>query len=63
MGCYAASLADGSEYTGSSYGITPEELREFHLERLKLFAEEAPDVFAFETSELFGACSSSLIFS
>eukprot|EP00960_Hanusia_phi_P061960 764998-Hanusia_phi.AAC.3 len=52
VGCYGASLADGSEYTGGSYGISLEELRKFHLDRLKLFAEEAPDVFAFETSEM-----------
>jgi homocysteine S-methyltransferase len=48
IGCYGASLADGSEYRGD-YSLTLEELKEFHSRRLLLLAEEQPDVFACET--------------
>ncbi|EKX38202.1 hypothetical protein GUITHDRAFT_115747 [Guillardia theta CCMP2712] len=48
VGCYGASLADGSEYTGI-YDIGKEEVKAFHLERLKLLVKEEPDVLAFET--------------
>lgn len=48
VGPYGAFLADGSEYRGN-YGIGEEELSDFHEERLKLLAEEEPDIMAVET--------------
>lgn len=48
VGCYGASLADGSEYRGD-YGLTSRKLMEFHRPRLDVLAETEPDLFAFET--------------
>ena len=48
IGPWGAYLADGSEYTGN-YRISPSKLREFHLERWLLLAEESPDVMLCET--------------
>ncbi|MDX6296682.1 MAG: homocysteine S-methyltransferase [Nocardioidaceae bacterium] len=48
VGPYGAVLADGSEYRGR-YGLTPAELREFHLPRLELLASADPDFMAVET--------------
>jgi homocysteine S-methyltransferase len=48
VGPYGAVLADGSEYRGR-YGLTPAELRDFHLPRLELLAEAGPDLLAVET--------------
>jgi len=48
VGCYGASLADGSEYRGD-YTVTLEELKDFHRTRFRMLAEEQPDVFACET--------------
>ncbi|CUR55841.1 homocysteine methylase using (R,S)AdoMet [metagenome] len=48
VGPYGAVLADGSEYRGR-YGLSPAELREFHLPRLELLAEAGPDLLAVET--------------
>ncbi len=48
VGPYGAVLADGSEYRGR-YGLTPAELREFHLPRLDLLASADPDFLAVET--------------
>jgi homocysteine S-methyltransferase len=48
VGPYGAVLADGSEYRGR-YGLTPAELREFHLPRLELLASAGPDLLAVET--------------
>ena len=48
IGCYGASLADGSEYRGD-YGLTSRKLMEFHRPRLDVLAEAEPDLFAFET--------------
>ncbi len=48
VGPYGAVLADGSEYRGR-YGRTATQLRDFHLPRLELLAEETPDLFAVET--------------
>jgi homocysteine S-methyltransferase len=45
---YGAVLADGSEYRGR-YGLSPAELRSFHLPRLELLASAGPDLFAMET--------------
>ena len=48
VGPYGAFLADGSEYRGN-YDIGEDELADFHAERLKLLAEESPDLMAVET--------------
>ncbi len=48
VGPYGAVLADGSEYRGS-YGLGPQELRDFHAPRLELLAEAGPDLLAVET--------------
>ena len=47
-GPYGASLADGSEYRGN-YGVPIEKLKDFHRERLELFATSGADFIAFET--------------
>ena len=48
IGCYGASLADGSEYRGD-YALSLEELKDFHRGRLLMLAQEQPDAFACET--------------
>ncbi len=48
VGPYGAVLADGSEYRGR-YGLSPRQLRDFHLPRLELLAAAGPDLFAVET--------------
>ncbi len=48
VGPYGAMLADGSEYRGR-YGLSVEQLRDFHRERLRVLAEAGPDVLAVET--------------
>lgn len=48
IGPYGAMLHDGSEYTGD-YGVTAEELREFHQSRLQLLDSSDADVLAVET--------------
>ena len=48
VGPYGASLADGSEYRGN-YGMSIEELKTFHRERLKILIETGADVIACET--------------
>lgn len=48
IGPYGAYLADGSEYTGD-YGISDEEVYEFHRERWHLLAGTGPDIMACET--------------
>lgn len=48
VGPYGAVLADGSEYRGR-YGLSRDELRDFHGPRLELLAEAGPDLFAVET--------------
>jgi homocysteine S-methyltransferase len=49
-GCYGASLADGSEYTGD-YGekVTLSHLMDFHRRKFVVLAEETPDAVAIET--------------
>lgn len=47
-GPYGAYLADGSEYRGN-YGITDEELKEFHKRRVELLHEAGADIILFET--------------
>jgi homocysteine S-methyltransferase len=48
IGPYGAFLADGSEYDGR-YGLSREELVDFHRARWQLLAESGPDLFACET--------------
>ncbi|MDR4228852.1 homocysteine S-methyltransferase [Bacillus mojavensis] len=48
VGPYGAYLADGSEYRGN-YGITEEELAEFHRPRMKALIDAGADVLACET--------------
>lgn len=48
IGCYGASLHDGSEYRGN-YGLTREELRTFHRPRLRVLTDSGADLLAFET--------------
>ena len=42
-GPYGAYLADGSEYRGN-YGITDEQLKEFHKRRVELLHEAGADI-------------------
>jgi homocysteine S-methyltransferase len=52
IGPYGAYLADGSEYRGN-YGITDEQLRDFHLERIQILDNSKADILAFETIPSF----------
>ena len=48
VGPYGAFLADGSEYRGN-YGLTEEELIDFHRPRMKALIEAGADLLACET--------------
>lgn len=48
LGPYGAMLHDGSEYSGD-YGVSSQELRDFHSTRLQLFDDAGADVLALET--------------
>jgi homocysteine S-methyltransferase len=48
IGPYGATLHDGSEYHGN-YGLSKQELVDFHRPRMKVLAESDADLFAFET--------------
>jgi homocysteine S-methyltransferase len=48
IGCYGASLHDGSEYRGD-YGLSRRELMDFHRPRLRVLADSGADLLAFET--------------
>ncbi|MGF0177314.1 homocysteine S-methyltransferase [Streptomyces sp. Marseille-Q5077] len=48
VGPYGAMLADGSEYRGR-YGLSVDELEQFHRPRLEVLAGARPDVMALET--------------
>ena len=48
VGPYGAYLADGSEYRGN-YGLSEEELKDFHRERLLALIATNPDLLAVET--------------
>lgn len=48
VGPYGAMLADGSEYRGR-YGLSKQELVEFHRPRIETLVEAEPDVLAVET--------------
>ena len=50
IGCFGASLADGSEFHGSyRLTVTKEELKDFHRRRMILLARAGADVLACET--------------
>ena len=48
IGPYGAARADGSEYDGR-YGLTVDELRRFHHDRIDILADAEPDVLTVET--------------
>ncbi len=48
VGPYGATLADGSEYTGA-YGLTENDLFDFHRARLAVLWSAGPDLLACET--------------
>ena len=48
VGPYGASLADGSEYRGG-YGVSRQELADFHGPRLEALISAKPDLLAIET--------------
>jgi homocysteine S-methyltransferase len=52
IGPYGAYLADGSEYHGN-YGLSDEELSDFHISRIRLLDNSDADFFACETIPSF----------
>ncbi len=48
VGCYGAHLHDGSEYRGD-YGLTVDELADWHRRRLEILVQASPDLLACET--------------
>lgn len=48
VGPYGAILGGGQEYVGN-YGVSHNELVEFHAQRLEILANQKPDLFACET--------------
>lgn len=48
IGPYGAYLHDGSEYRGN-YGLTVNQLKDFHRARLAILVESKPDIIAFES--------------
>lgn len=48
VGPYGAALADGSEYRGG-YGLSVEELKSFHRQRMRVLLESGVDLLACET--------------
>lgn len=48
IGCYGAYLHDGSEYRGD-YGLTVQQLIDWHRPRLEILAESGADLIACET--------------
>lgn len=48
VGPYGAFLADGSEYRGN-YGLSTDQLKDFHRERLLVLISSRPDYLAIET--------------
>ncbi|MBV9721840.1 MAG: homocysteine S-methyltransferase, partial [Mycobacterium sp.] len=48
VGPYGAALADGSEYRGR-YGLSVEQLQDWHRPRLEVLADAGADVLALET--------------
>jgi homocysteine S-methyltransferase len=63
VGCYGASLADGSEYRGE-YGLTIEELKTWHASRFKLLAKVGHEHHAIQfriTADLLTCAFSSIL--
>jgi homocysteine S-methyltransferase len=56
VGCYGASLADGSEYRGE-YGLTLEELKTWHAPRFKLLAKVGHEHHAIQFRITADLCS------
>ncbi len=52
IGPYGAYLADGSEYRGD-YNVSNDELREFHISRIRILEQTDADFFACETIPCF----------
>ncbi len=52
IGPYGACLADGSEYRGN-YGVSRQQLTDFHAQRFELICEGGPDLLACETIPSF----------
>lgn len=48
VGPYGATLADGSEYTGA-YGLTEDQLYQWHRERWRILTDSGADLMACET--------------
>jgi homocysteine S-methyltransferase len=48
IGCYGASLADGSEYKGN-YGLSIGELKNFHRNKISILKNSGVDLLACET--------------
>ncbi|MDT9027161.1 homocysteine S-methyltransferase [Rossellomorea yichunensis] len=48
VGPYGAYLADGSEYVGN-YGVSDQQLADFHFPRIQALVEAGADLLAFET--------------
>lgn len=48
IGCYGAALHDGSEYRGD-YGLSRQQLIDFHRPRLEILIDSQPDLLACET--------------
>lgn len=48
IGCYGATLHDGSEYRGN-YGLSVQQLMDWHRPRLEVLAESGADLLACET--------------
>ncbi|RLT39610.1 MAG: homocysteine S-methyltransferase [Chloroflexi bacterium] len=48
IGCYGAFLADGSEYRGD-YGLSKQELMDWHRPRMAALVASSPDLLACET--------------
>jgi homocysteine S-methyltransferase len=48
IGCYGATLHDGSEYRGD-YGLSVQQLIDWHRPRLEILAGSGPDLLACET--------------
>ena len=48
IGCYGASLHDGSEYRGD-YGLSRQQLIDWHRPRVEILADSGADLLAFET--------------
>ncbi len=65
IGCYGASLADGSEYDGKYHTINPQisqldSLMHFHKRKTRVLLEQYPDAIAYETIPCLVECEAIL---